>query len=93
MHDGQNWLRAQAERRVRTVLVIRPEYTKGKFGDIRISDYITVPRLSTIGTFTLMDMLDHDSVVNTIKVYNEIKGPIKSTPIGKRPSRKALVPA
>lgn len=89
-HNGRRYLDAQAARKVRIVTVVRPDYDKRKHGEIKLSDYIDVPRMNTIGTFTLMDMLDHDSVVNTITVYNAIKGPIKSSPVGKRPVKRTV---
>lgn len=56
------------------VRVIRPEYNRAKHGDIRLSDYVEVPRLSTFGTFPLMDMLSNTSIVNVINTYNALKG-------------------
>lgn len=73
MHNGQNWLRNQGQRRQSMVRVIRPEYNRQKHGDIQLHDYIEVPRLSTFGTYTLMDMLSNDSIRNTIGIYNELK--------------------
>lgn len=73
MHDGQNWLRTQAQRKVPMVQVIRPEYDRQKHGDIQRHDYIDVPRESQVGTWTVLDMLSNPSIRNVIGVYNGLK--------------------
>lgn len=63
------------------VRVIRPEYDRRR--PIHTNDYVEVPRLATIGTWTILDMLNNPSVLNLITIYNGLKGSAKIVPISK----------
>lgn len=68
------------------IRVIRPEYDPRK-RHITERDYVEVPRLSTFGTFNLMDMLSNVSIENTITTYTALKA---NQPVSARQASRKL---
>ncbi len=75
-HNGKAYLREMAAHRPSRVTILRPDYKPDRvhYTPPKLTDYISVPRLTTIGSFPLIDNLNLASVHNLIVAYKSIGG-------------------